>query len=35
MVREQKNSRTKTNFFSRVFSVFPEPLSSDLRFVFS
>ncbi|WP_353354982.1 DUF1661 domain-containing protein [Porphyromonas gingivalis] len=27
MVREQKNSRTKTKFFSRVFSGFPEPLS--------
>ncbi|WP_257013235.1 DUF1661 domain-containing protein [Porphyromonas gingivalis] len=26
MVREQKNSRTKTKFFSRVFSGFPEPL---------
>ncbi|MGP1552489.1 MAG: DUF1661 domain-containing protein [Porphyromonas gingivalis] len=25
MVREQKNSRTKTKFFSRVFSGFPEP----------
>ncbi|MDP0625139.1 DUF1661 domain-containing protein [Porphyromonas gingivalis] len=35
MVREQKNSRAKTKFFSRVFSGFPEPLSSDLRFVFS
>nr|WP_235314662.1 DUF1661 domain-containing protein [Porphyromonas gulae] len=35
LVREQKNSRTKTKFFTRVFSGFPEPLSSDLRFVFS
>ncbi|WP_230491385.1 DUF1661 domain-containing protein [Porphyromonas gingivalis] len=35
MVRDFFCSRTKTKFFSRVFSGFPEPLSSDLWFDFS
>ncbi|WP_235290041.1 DUF1661 domain-containing protein [Porphyromonas gulae] len=35
MVREFFCSRAKTKFFTRVFSEFPEPLSSDLQFVFS
>ncbi|WP_397388602.1 DUF1661 domain-containing protein [Porphyromonas gingivalis] len=35
MARDFFCSRTKTKFFTRVFSVFPEPLSSDLWFDFS
>ncbi|WP_394358616.1 DUF1661 domain-containing protein [Porphyromonas gulae] len=33
-VRERKNSRTKTKFFTRVFSAILEPQFSLLRFVF-
>ncbi|WP_230587891.1 DUF1661 domain-containing protein [Porphyromonas gulae] len=34
MAREFFCSRAKTKFFTRVFSGFPEPFSSDLPFVF-